>query len=126
MTTLTKEQAKAQLISVLTRDGVKASAAEVAADGFLLDLEEGRSLHFRDVGTLHMQEGAVVVSAQPAGMELGVGTRRYQKQLTRPRVLEQPPTLSDEAATRHFEQGGYPRREAERAVQIGRSRRRAG
>lgn len=133
MKRLTRDQTKALLTSTLQKNGVSPRAIQTAVDGFMLDLAAGRPLEFQDLGTLKAQGEQVTLTA-PRQVKVTV-KGRVAKQAANPfrqgglgafRSAGTGVTVTDEAATRHFERNGYPRREAERAVQIGRNRKRAG
>ncbi|MBZ9714462.1 hypothetical protein [Deinococcus multiflagellatus] len=133
MKRLTKDQTKSLLTSALQRNGVSPSAIQTAVDGFMLDLAQGRSLKFGDLGTLEAQGEQVTLTPPETVKVTLTPTAKIAKQPAgwfrqeRSGVVRSTPagmTITDEAATRHFERNGYPRREAERAVHIGRTRKR--
>lgn len=129
---LNKDQTKTLLMSTLQKGGVSLTAVQTAVDGFMLDLAQGRALTFVDLGTLKPQGEQVIltppkvkvkVSSTAKIVKHSKGTFR-KKRLGAFQPAQMGPTVTDEAATRHFERNGYPRREAERAVYIGRTRKR--
>ena len=124
MTTMTKSETERALTQHLVRGGVKVTAAAAAAAGFVSDLERGDVLTFSDLGELRLRGDTVEVKPNRAPSRRvmparAAGTAAFGDATLTPeeRGLR---SVEGEAAVRRFQQGGYPRQEAETAVHTAR------
>lgn len=111
--TLTLGQARRKITANLLAGGMPESAARDTADGYLCDLEDGRTVAVWRLGTLRPQ-GRRVLLTPPAARPHAHGAR--DEQTGKP----EDPAEAWEAAVQTFMGYGYSRHEAEGAAHIAR------